>query len=201
MSLSRDFLRAMGIEEDKITAIVQEHTKTTDSMKQQIADMKKERDDFKAEAEKVPGLQKEIETLKGGEDFQKKYNDEHQAFEDYKAEVSKKEEAEKVKAAYRKLLADEQIKADRIDFVVAHTDLSTVTLDKDGNLSNVDALKETINDSSNGWGMFKVTTTKQKPAVATPPDRGTGSGVSRAKELAQKFHQERYGVKPDTGKE
>ena len=71
-------------------------------------------------------------------------------------------------------------------------------LDKDGNLTDADNLKKSINDD---WGMFKVTVKERKQSVSTPPSGDTGSGMSRAKELAQKYAQERYGVKPDTGKE
>lgn len=201
MAFSRDFLKALNLTDEQVSAIIQEHTSVTDALKAQRDKVKEDLAESKKEAAKVADLQKELDDLKGGEDFKKKYEDEHKAFEDFKADLSKKEQAEKVKAAYRKLLADEQIKADRVDFVINHTDLSKLALDKDGNLENAEDLKKMINDTKDGWGVFKVKTENRKQTVETPPEGGTGTGTSRAKELAQKFQQERYGIKPDAGKE
>ena len=201
MAFSRDWLSALGLEKEKIDAIIQEHTSVTDALKAQRDKAKEDLATLQKEADKVAGLQKELDDLKK-EDYKSKFEQEHQAFEDYKSNISKQEEAKKVEAAFRKLLADEQIKADRHDFIVSHTNLTTVTLDKDGNLSNAEDLKKEINDKVNGWGAFKVTTKDKKQTVDTPPkDETTGSGISRAKELAQKFAEERYGVKENAGKE
>lgn len=191
----------MNLTDEQVSAIIQEHTSVTDALKAQRDKAKEDLSEAQKEAAKVADLQKELDGLKGGEDYKTKYEQAVKEHDDYVKGIEAKEQAEKVKAAYRKLLADEQIKTDRIDFVINHTDLSNVKLDKDGNLQDVDSLKKTINDSKDGWGVFKVTTVERKPNVATPPEGGTGSGMSRAKELAQKFAQERYGVKPDTGKE
>lgn len=199
MAFSREFLKSLSLTDDQVAAIIQEHTSVTDALKAQRDKAKEELETAKKEAAKIPEMQKEIDGLKNGEDYKSKYEKEHQDFEDFKAELTKKETAEKVKTAYSKLLADEQIKADRIDFVVKHTDLTNMKLDKDGNLENADAIKKTVGDE---WGIFKATVKERKQTVATPPKDGTtGTGMSRAKELAQKFAQERYGVKADTGKE
>lgn len=199
MAFSREFLKSLSLTDDQVAAIIQEHTSVTDALKAQRDKAKEELETAKKEAAKIPEMQKEIDGLKNGEDYKSKYEKEHQDFEDFKAELTKKETAEKVKTAYSKLLADEQIKADRIDFVVKHSDLTNMKLDKDGNLENADAIKKTVGEE---WGIFKATVKERKQNVATPPKDGTtGTGMSRAKELAQKFAQERYGVKPDTGKE
>lgn len=191
----------MSLTDEQVSAIIQEHTSVTDALKAQRDKAKEEAAEFKKQADELPKVQKELDELKNGEDYKAKYEKAVKDHDDYVKSVEAKETAEKVKAAYRKLLADEQIKADRIDFVLNHSDLSNMKLDKDGNLENVEEIKKTLNDSNDGWGMFKVTTKERKQTVPTPPQGDTGKGMSRAKELAQKFAQERYGVKPDTGKE
>lgn len=198
MAFSRDFLKALGLNDEQVSAVVQEHTSVTDALKAQRDKAKEELAAAQKEAAKVPEMQKEIDSLKGGEDYKAKYEQAVKDHDAYVKDIEAKEQAEKVKAAYGKLLADEQIKADRVEFVLSHSDLTNVKLDKDGKLIDSDNLKKAINDE---WGFFKVKTTEKKPNVATPPESGTGTGMSRAKELAQKFQQERYGVKPDTGKE
>ena len=198
MAFSRDFLKALSLTDEQVSAIIQEHTSVTEALKAQRDKAKEDLAAAQKEAAKVPDLQKEVDSLKGGEDWKAKYDKAVKDHDDYVKSVEAKEQAAKVKAAYSKLLAGEQIKADRIEFVLNHSDLSNVTLDKDGNLENVDSLKKAIGDE---WGFFRVTTKEKKPNVATPPEGGTGSGVSRAKELAQKYAEERYGVKHDAGKE
>lgn len=198
MAFTRNWLKSLGLNDEQIGAVIEEHTSVTDGFKDSLSKAKSEAEEAKKEAEKIPELQKELDGYKNGEDFKAKYEKEHQDFETFKADMTKKEEAEKVKSAYGKLLADEQIKADRIDFVLKHTDLTNVKLDKDGNLADVDSLKKTISDD---WGIFKTKVTERKQTVPTPPDGDKGTGISRAKELAQKFQQDRYGVKSDTGKE
>lgn len=197
MAFSREFLKSLSLTDDQVTAIIQEHTAVTDALKAQRDKAKEEAAEYKKTADKLPDVQKELDALKGGEDFKTKYEQEHKSFEDYKAEIARNEQLTKVKAAYRKLLADEHINEKRLDAVIKLTDFSEMKLDKDGNLENVDGLKKTIADE---WGEYKVTVKETKPKVATPPKEGsTGDGVSRARLLAQQYHEQRYG-KP-AGKE
>lgn len=198
--LTRAFLKALGCTDDQISAIAERHTEVTDSIKNTANDWKQKYEAAKADADKVPDLQKQVDELKGGEDWKSKYEQEHQAFENHKAQISRQEEAKKVETAYRKLLADEHIKADRHDFIVAHTDLSKAKLDKDGNLVDAETFKKEINDSVNGWGAFKVSEKREKASVGTPPEGDVGSGASRARELYMK-HLEQQGIKIDAGKE
>jgi hypothetical protein len=201
MAFSRDFLKALNLTDEQVSAVIQEHTSVTDALKAQRDQAKQELETAKKEAAKVSELQKEIDGYKNGEDYKAKYEKAVKDHEDYVKGVEAKESAEKVKTAYRKLLADEQIKADRIDFVLNHTDLSTVKLDKDGNLTDVETLKKTINDSKDGWGVFKVTTKERKQTVANPPEGDVGSGAGRAREIYMN-HLKQQGVKvEDTGKE
>lgn len=198
MAFSREFLKALSLTDEQTSAIIQEHTNVTDALKAQRDKAKQDFEDAKKEAAKVPELQKEIDQLKGGEDWKSKYEKAVKDHDDYVKGIEAKTLQENTKAAYRKLLADERIKEDRIDVIMKHTDFSEMKLDKDGNLENLDGLKKTISED---WGMFQVTKHERKPSVSTPPEDNGGKGMSRAKELAQKFAQERYGVKPDAGKE
>ena len=50
MALTRKFLKALGIEDEKVDEIISAHTETVDALKA-------ERDGYKADAEKLPGVQ------------------------------------------------------------------------------------------------------------------------------------------------
>ena len=164
MGFSRSFLKATGLTDEQITAVMEEHTAVTEALK-------KQRDDYKADADKAAELQKQLDGMKGGEDFKKKYEDEHKAFEDFKKETAQNAEAAKVRAAYRKLLIEEKIGEKRLDSILKVTDFSKMKLDKDGNLEDVEGLRKAIGDE---WGDFKTTVTTQGAKVETPPKTGNG---------------------------
>ena len=56
MALTRKMLKAMSIEDEQIEQIIEAHAESTDALKAS-------RDEYKAEAEKIPELQKEIDKL------------------------------------------------------------------------------------------------------------------------------------------
>lgn len=167
-SFARKWLESI-LENEELTAkekaqqIMDGHIAVTDGLKD-------ERDSYKAEAEKAADLQKQLEDLTAnGENFKKKFEDEHKAFEDFKKQTASDAEAAKVRTAYRKLLAGEGISEKRLDSILKVTDLSKLKLDKDGNLEGVDGLKKAINDE---WGEFKTTVTEKGAVVEKPLHTG-----------------------------
>lgn len=162
MAFTRNFLKSTGLTDDQITAVIEEHTAVTDALK-------KERDGYKEQADKANNLQKQLDDIANGEDFKKKYEDEHKAFEDFKKQTESEAQTAKVRSAYRKLLAEEGISEKRLDSILKVTDLSKMKLDKDGNLEKADELKKAINDE---WGEFKTTVTERGAKVETPLQTG-----------------------------
>lgn len=159
MGFSRSFLKATGLTDEQITAVMEEHTAVTDALKGQ-------RDGYKEQAEKAAGLQKQLEELQSGENWQEKFEEEHKAFENFKKQTAQDAEAARVRAAYRKLLADEGIGEKRLDSILKVTDTGKLTLDKDGRLMNEDSLRKAINDE---WSEFKTTVTEVGATVEKPP--------------------------------
>lgn len=162
MAFTRSFLKASGLTDEQITAVMEEHVAVTDALKG-------ERDKYKAEAEKAADLQKQLEGIQGGEDFKEKYEKEHQAFEEFKKKTADDAEAAKVKAAYRSLLIDEKIGAKRLDSIMRVTDFTKMKLDKEGKLVNESELRKAIGDE---WGEFRTTITERGAKVETPPTTG-----------------------------
>ena len=132
-------------------------------------DAREERDKLKEDAERANDLQKQLDDLSSGEDFQKKYEEEHRAFEDFRKKTASEAEAAKIRTAYRKLLAAEGISEKRLDSILKVTDMSKMKLDKDGNLEDLDSLKKSIGEE---WGEFKTTIAEKGAVVEKPLQTG-----------------------------
>lgn len=159
MAFTRSFLKSMGLSEEQIQAVIDAHLEVVNPLKE-------DRDKLKQDAANASDLQKELDSLKNGEDFKAKYDAEHKAFEDYKNEMKAQAEQAKVQAAYRKLLAEEKISEKRLDAVCRLTDFSKMHLDKDGNLADADKLRESIKSD---WSDYITDTIVKGAEVENPP--------------------------------
>lgn len=190
MALTRAMLKGMGLTEEQIGAIIEEHTNVTNSLKEQIKA-------YKADAERLTEVQRELDDLKkdtAANDWQDKYEKEHKAFDDYKKDLAAKEKTAKVKAAYRTLLVEEKVGEKHIESILKVTDFSKMSLDDEGNLVDADKLKKSIKDE---WSGFIPTTETQGANPDNPPaknDKTLPAGqMSRAAILAQNYHNNLYG--------
>lgn len=169
MALTRKFLSALGIEDDKVDEIINAHTETVNALKEQ-------RDSYKADAEKLPNVQKELDDLKAtaeksGEDAYKvKYDALKEDFENYKKEQTAKETHARKESAYRSILQEAGVSEKRINAVLKVSDVDAIELDDEGKVKEADTLKKSISEE---WSDFIVTTETKGATTATPP---TGSG-------------------------
>lgn len=169
MSLTRKFLSAFGIEEDKVDEIIKAHTETVDALKEQ-------RDSYKADAEKLPAVQKELDDLKaaaekGDKDpYKVKYEALKEDFDKFKNEQKEKETHAKKESAYRALLEEAGISEKRIASVLKVSDVDAIEFAEDGKVKDADTLKASIKEE---WEDFIVTKETQGAPTATPP---AGSG-------------------------
>ena len=146
--------------------IISLHRSVVDPLKDDLDGAKRDATKWKTEADKLPGVQKELNDLKSGEDWKGKYEAEKKAHDDYRAKVAKDAEAAKARAAYRKLLIEERISDKTIDAVLDATDYSKMKLKDDGTLDGVDDLKKEIDSK---WGGFRVSTRQRGERVDNPP--------------------------------
>lgn len=169
MALTRKFLSALGIEDDKVDEIINAHTETVNALKEQ-------RDSYKADAEKLPNVQKELDDLKAtaeksGEDAYKvKYDALKEDFENFKKEQTAKETHARKESAYRNILQEAGVSEKRINAVLKVSDVDAIELDDEGKVKEADTLKKSISEE---WADFIVTTETKGATTATPP---TGSG-------------------------
>lgn len=201
MALTRKFLQAMGIDADKIDEIISAHTETVNALKE-------ERDSYKADAEKLPNVQKELdkannkltelESEDGKDKWKVKYDALKEEYNEYKTTVDAEKSKQKKSDAYRKLLKDMGIADKRIDSVLKVTDLTNIEFNEDGTLKDEDKLREGIKEE---WEDFITTEQKQGAKTENPPS-GAGIGPtnvpSRAAQVAKKHYEMLYGKAEET---
>lgn len=196
MALTRKFLSALGIEPEKIDQIIEAHTESTDALKEQ-------RDQYKADAEKLPTLQQEIESLRkesidGDVTYKEKYEKEHEAFEQYKEDQAGKEAKAKKAAAYTDLLKEAGISDKHLKAVLKVSDVDSIELDDEGNVKDaadkVAAIKEE-------WSDFVTVKDTKGADVPKPPIGNGGNGLSSDAEYARarfaKQYAAKYGADPN----
>ena len=166
MAMTRKALKAMGLSEEQIDSIIEMHTETVDGLREQA-------NTYKADALKLPGVQKELDDLKkgDGEDWKGKYDAEKAAHDKTKSDHAAKEAAEKVKGAYRAMLKEAGVAEKYLDTVIRATDMSSMKLDKNGKLEGADDLSKSAKTE---WADFIQTTTTKGAPVATPPGNSGG---------------------------
>lgn len=189
MALTRKFLTALGIENDKIESIIDAHTETVDALK-------KERDDYKAEADKIPNMQKELDKAKAAAKDSGEYDKLKKEFDDYKADVAGKETLAKKKAALEKLCKAKDgayLSESGVAKAVKYHDFDKIELDENGEIKDA---KELVKSLREEWKEYVQTEQRQGARTPNPPagDGGNGGEPSRAAQLYQQHRASLYGV-------
>lgn len=180
MSLTRKFLSAMGIDDDKAEQIINAHLETVNPLKQ-------ERDDYKEKSEQLTSVQKELnkanlklkefEDSDGKDSWKTKYDDLLKNFNDYKDEIAEKELTAKKQAAYRRLLREVGIADKRIDAILKISDVNELEFDDQNEVKDADSVKKKMKTE---WGDFISTTETRGADVANPPaGNNTNTVLSR----------------------
>ena len=173
MALTRKMLKGLDIEAETIDKIISEHMETVEALKDEVSELKDNSKDYDA-------LKKEYDDYKknhtdndtSAKEWEKKYNDEHTAFETYKKDIEGKESIAKVKEAYTQLLKENKVDGKRINSILRVTDFKDMKLDEEGKLVDSDKLTETI---KNEWGGFIVETDTTGTKKKNPLGGGAGS--------------------------
>ena len=188
MALSRKFLAAMGIEEDKIDEIVKAHSETVTALKEEAEKYKEKADKFDKAQEELTAANKKIEDLSKNDTYKVKYDALKEDFDEYRKNV----DAEKAKttktAAYKSLLKSIGISEKRIDAITKLAELDKIELDKDGNIEGSDELKKSLAEE---WSDFIVKDGKEGANTSTPPANNGGTKKTREEIMKIKDTAER----------
>lgn len=184
MALTRTFLKGLDLTDEQIAAVIEGHNDTVAALKEQIAE-------YKDDAATLKSVQKELDALKAsnstGEEWEKKYNEEHKAFEDFKAGIDADKTRQAKVKAYEDLLKSVGVSEKRIASITKVAPLDEYTLDKDGNIKDADKVKESIKKE---WSDFITSSRTSGANTNTPP--GNDGGNSNTNDIYKKDDKGRY---------
>lgn len=188
MAFTRKYLASLGLENDKIDAIIEAHAEVTDALK---ADITK----YKTEADKIPALEKQVkeaEQYKADADkYKADYEAEKSAHDKLKSDNAVQAETAKKTAALKKLLKDNGYHDKGLDKIVKYTDLKSLELDENGTFKDVEKITADIEGE---WSEYKGKTEKFEHVPQNQPNNGGGSNQpSRAAQIAARVHENLYG--------
>lgn len=177
MALTRKLLKGMGLTDEQVDTIIEAHTDTVDGLK---ADVSK----YKADAEKLPGVQKQLDDLKAAGDggYKEKYEKEHSDFEAFKSDVTAKESKAAKEKAVRAYFESKNITGANLDLAMRGCGEEMAALEMDG-----DKIKDTKSLDALIGGTYKslVSTTQIKGANPATPPGSTGNGAMTKDQIMQ----------------
>lgn len=164
MAFGRKFLSSLIEDEAKVDTIIEAHAEVVDALKDEI-------DKYKADAEKLPQVQKELDEAKKGvnDGYEEKYNKLKEEYDNYKASVAEEQTRARKAEAYKNLLKEIGVADKRIDTVlkVDSEVIDGIELDDEGNVKDSDKVKETAKES---WKDFIETKETRGTNTSTPPE-------------------------------
>ena len=168
MALTRKLLKGMGLTDEQVDTIIEAHTDTVDGLK---ADVTR----YKADAEKLPGVQKQLDDLKAAGDG------------GYKEKYEKESKAAKEKAV-RAYFESKNITGANLDLAMRGCVEEMAALEMDG-----DKIKDTKSLDALVDGTYKglVSTTQTHGANPANPPANTGGAKSR-EDIYKKDDKGRY---------
>lgn len=174
MAMTRKFLKAMGIEEEKIEQIIEAHTETVNALKE-------ERDNYKKDATTLKDVQKELDELKakGDDGWKEKHDKVKKEYEEYKSDVEGKQARETKEKATRAYFESAGITGKNLDIAMRGSRAEIDGLEMDGEkIKDTASLKALVDGD---FASLVTTTTTKGASTATPPAGGQGGSTPKTK--------------------
>lgn len=177
MALTRKLLKGMGLTDEQVDTIIEAHTDTVDGLKADISR-------YKADAEKLPDVQKQLDDLKaaGDDGYKEKYEKEHSAFETYKADITAKEAKAAKEKAVRAYFEGKNITGANLELAMRGCGEEMAAIELDG-----DKIKDTKSLDALVAGTYKglVSTSRTKGTDTSNPPGNTGAGTMTKEKIME----------------
>lgn len=167
MALTRSLLKALGLNDEQISSIIEAHTDTITGLKDSLKTAEEK-------AKKFEDVEKELNELKskGTEDYKKKYEEEHNAFETYKSDVTAKETKAAKEKAVSTYYESKNITGKNLSIAMrgSKAEIDGIELDENGKIKDTSVFDMLINGDFAGL----VSTERTEGADTKNPPTNTG---------------------------
>lgn len=183
MALTRKFLKAREIEDDKIDQIIEQHVSSMDAVKSERDELKEQVGKLSKVQEELDEVTKDRDSLKESADenaaYREKYESERTAFSEYKKEVDAERERTRKSTAYMALLKKAGVKDDkdgnRYSQIARLARFDEIELDDAGNIKDENKVLESIKKD---WSGFIGKKSEEGANIETPPDNPGGNTMT-----------------------
>ena len=180
----REILSAAGVTSENMSEavdkIIDGHLTSVNALREDVAK-------YKADAEKLHTVQKELDDMKANsnDDWKEKHDKLKDEFDTYKKDVEAKETKAAKEAAYRAILKDANLSEKGIEKAVKYADWDKIELDADGKLKDANSHIKAVREE---WAEYVTTTTTTGAKTSTPPANNGGTKLTKAEIYAKDEH-------------
>lgn len=162
MSLSRSMLKGMGLTDEQVDAIIEEHTSAKDNLKVKIKSLEEQLKDSEEIRNKYNDLADDVKK----NNWKDKFDNLSKEFKEYKQEIENSRIQESKKEAYKNLLIKNGISEKQLSAILEVTKYDDIEIDENGDLKDAKELENQIKDK---WGGFIVKTHVEGLNTENPP--------------------------------
>lgn len=180
----REILSAAGVTSENMSEavdkIIDGHVTSVNALREDVAK-------YKADAEKLPTVQKELDDMKANtnDSWKEKYDNLKGEFDKYKNDVQEKETHNKKVEAYKSILKDANLSEKGIEKAIKYAEWDKIELEADGKLKGA---SDHIKAAKEEWAEYVTTTTTTGAKTSTPPANTGGTKLTKSEIYAKDEH-------------
>ena len=185
----REILSTAGVDAehmtDAVNAIIDGHVTSIEALREENGNLKADLKAANEKADKLPGVQKELDDLKkqNEEDAKaregKDYDALQKKFDDYKAEIIARDTKAAKEKAIRDILKDLKVSEKGVALALKYQNFDGIELEEDGKIKGASDLRKSLKED---WGDYIVKSETKGAETATPPGGTGGSKGYKTKE-------------------
>lgn len=183
----REILSAAGVTSENMSEavdkIIDGHVTSVNALREDIAK-------YKADAEKLPTVQKELDDMKANSNdgWKEKHDKLKDEFDTYKKDVEAKETHNKKVEAYKAILKDANLSEKGIEKAIKYAEWDKIELEADGKIKGASDHIKAVKEE---WAEYVTTTTTTGAKTSTPPANTGGAKMTKA-DIYKKDERGRY---------
>ena len=183
----REILSAAGVTSENMSEavdkIIDGHVTSVNALREDIAK-------YKADAEKLPTVQKELDDMKANSNdgWKEKHDKLKDEFDTYKKDVEAKETHNKKVEAYKAILKDANLSEKGIEKAIKYAEWDKIELEADGKIKGASDHIKAVKEE---WAEYVTTTTTTGAKTSTPPANTGGAKLTKA-DIYKKDERGRY---------